>query len=141
MARLAAMALAAALAAGAALADMAAARADGGAGIRAVIEDQIARFGRDDWDGAFAHAAPGIREIFRTPEGFGRMVREGYPMVWRPSRVEAGEMREGPRGPVQVMRLTDAAGAVHEAEYEMAMVDGAWRIAGVRVVRLPDLSA
>jgi hypothetical protein len=116
------------------------AAADDEAAIRAVIEDQLADFQADDWAGAFEHASPGIQSIFRTPEGFGRMVRGGYPMVWRPSRVEVGPLEQGPNGPVQIMRFRDAAGADYVAAYTMTMVDGRWRIDGVHIQRLPDAS-
>lgn len=108
------------------------------AAIRGVIDRQLEAFARDDWDGAFAFASPGIRDVFRTPENFGRMVRGGYAMVWRPSAVEYGELETGPRGPVQIVYFTDAAGARWVAAYEMEQVDGAWRIDGVRIRKLPD---
>ena len=55
--------------------------------IREVISDQIAAFEADDFATAFGFASPAIREMFGTPDRFGRMVREGYPMVWRPGGV------------------------------------------------------
>jgi hypothetical protein len=115
--------------------------ADDAAAIRAVIEDQLADFQSDDWTGAFEHASPNIQSIFRTPEGFGRMVRGGYPMVWRPSRVEAGPLEDGPNGPVQIMRLRDADGAEYVAAYRMTLVDGRWRIDGVHIRRVEDATA
>ncbi|MGF1660082.1 MAG: DUF4864 domain-containing protein [Rubrimonas sp.] len=106
--------------------------------IRAVIERQLDAFQRDDWAGAFAFASPGIRGMFGTPERFGGMVRGGYPMVWRPSRVEMGPLEQGPRGPVQIVYFTDARGAVHVAAYEMVDIGGEWRIDGVRIRRMAD---
>ncbi len=106
--------------------------------IRAVIENQLEAFQRDDWEGAFAFASPMIRDMFRTPERFGGMVRGGYPMVWRPSRVEIGPLERTPRGPVQLVYLEDAAGVLHVAAYEMIEIDGVWRINGVRIRRMED---
>lgn len=117
------------------------ARADSGTEIRAVIAAQIEAFQRDDWDRAFSFASPSIRSIFRTASRFGGMVRQGYPMVWRPARVEAGPLEAGPRGPVQVMFIEDAHGVLHEASYEMTLVDGAWRINGVHIRRAQAVSA
>ena len=54
-------------------------RADDAA--RQVISDQIAAFQQDDFETAFTYASPMIKGIFGTPERFGQMVREGYPMV------------------------------------------------------------
>ena len=127
-------ALAAALAIGVAAP---AAAADGQA-IRGVIDDQLEAFQRDDWAEAFGFASPGIRSMFRTPENFGRMVRGGYAMVWRPSAVAFGPLEQGPNGPVQIVYFTDAEGVVWVAAYEMEQVDGAWRIDGVRIRKAPD---
>jgi hypothetical protein len=109
-----------------------------GAAIRGVIERQLDAFARDDWAAAFEFASPAIRRMFGTPDRFGAMVRGGYPMVWRPARVEPGALETGPRGPVQIMLFEDAAGALWEAAYEMIEIDGAWRIDGVRISRTPD---
>lgn len=57
--------------------------------IRDTIQSQIDAFRRDDFDAAFEFASPSIRQMFRTPENFGAMVRNGYPMVWRPDDVRA----------------------------------------------------
>ena len=105
--------------------------------IRGVIGDQIEAFQRDDWAEAFGYASPGIRSMFRTPENFGRMVRGGYAMVWRPSAVEYGPLEQGPQGPVQIVYFTDAEGVQWVAAYSMEQVDGAWRIDGVRIRKAP----
>lgn len=111
---------------------------DRGAAIESVIQGQLDAFQRDDWDGAFGYASPNIRSMFGTPERFGQMVRGGYQMVWRPSRVEVGALENGPRGPVQIMYFEDASGALFEAAYEMIQIDGEWRINGVRVRKAPE---
>jgi hypothetical protein len=105
--------------------------------IQGVIENQLDAFQRDDWAEAFTYASPNIRGVFRTPENFGRMVRGGYAMVWRPSAVEYGPLEQGPDGPVQIVYFTDASGVQWVAAYEMEMVDGAWRIDGVRIRKAP----
>lgn len=115
-------------------------RADSGSEIRAVIAAQIEAFRRDDWEAAFAFASPAIRSMFRTADRFGGMVRQGYPMVWRPARIEPGPLADGPRGPVQTMFIEDARGVLHEAEYEMQQVSGSWRINGVRIRRAEGAS-
>ena len=55
--------------------------------MRAVIEAQLAAFAADDAARAFSYAAPGIREVFGTPDRFLAMVRSGYPVVYRPASV------------------------------------------------------
>ena len=105
--------------------------------IQAVIADQLDAFQRSDLDQAFTHAAPGIQGIFKTPERFGEMVRSGYPMVWRPAHWEWRELVETGSGPVQVVLFQDQSGQLHEAGYLMQLVDGVWRIAGVKLRAVP----
>lgn len=124
------------LAAAAAPVAAARARAEDGeaaAGIRRTISRQIEAFRADDWPRAFSFASPGIRGVFGTPENFGRMVRQGYPMVWRPQAFVFGDLE--PRGERlrQTVILTDAEGRTHVADYFMVRSEGAWRIDGVRI--------
>ena len=56
--------------------------------IRSVITTQLDAFRRADAPGAYAEAAPGIRQLFPTPEIFLDMVRRGYPPVYRPRSAE-----------------------------------------------------
>ena len=111
------------------------------AAIEAVIADQIAAFQRDDFEAAFGHASPGIRAKFGPPENFGTMVRQGYPMIWRPARVEYGALETRGDSYVKTVVFEDASGMLFEADYRMALVDGAWRIRGVRLRRLPGVSS
>ena len=111
------------------------------AAIRAVILDQIEAFQAEEMERAFAHASPGIQSIFRTPERFRRMVETGYPMIWRPQSVEVGPLDARRGAMVQTMLFVDRAGRVFEADYEMELVDGVWRIAGVSLRKLPGLSS
>ena len=62
--------------------------------IRDVISSQIDAFLEDDFVTAFTFAHPSIRNMFRTPDNFGRMVRNGYPMVWRPAEVDYLDLRQ-----------------------------------------------
>jgi hypothetical protein len=109
------------------------ARADEDA-FRAVIDAQIEAFQSDDLGAAFDYAAPNIKGIFRDPERFGRMVREGYPMVWRPGSVEYLSAEPGPRGWEQDV-MVGHAGRLHVLRYTMVETEDGWRIAGVRVLR------
>jgi len=105
---------------------------------RNVISDQIAAFQADELGRAFGFASPFIQDKFQTPETFGRMVREGYPMVWRPSEVTFLEAREIGGKLWQEVFLRDAQGRGWIAEYELVDVDGALRINGVRIRKAPE---
>ena len=109
--------------------------------IQTVISDQIAAFRASDVETAFGFASPSIQRQFGDPENFGRMVRQGYPMVWRPRRFEMRQLVDTDSGPVQVVLFEDAAGVLHEAGYLMVEVDGVWRIAGVKLRRVPQVGA
>jgi hypothetical protein len=110
------------------------------ADIRGVIDAQITAFLADDFAAAFEFAAPGIRRIFRSAENFGLMVREGYPMVHRPGRVRYLDLEPAGADRLQRVLIEDRSGARHVLEYRMELVNGAWRIAGVRILQAPGES-
>ncbi|MBV0911011.1 DUF4864 domain-containing protein [Anianabacter salinae] len=111
------------------------------ADIQSVITSQFDAFRADDLNGAFSHASPMIKGIFGTPERFGMMVRNGYPMVWRPAEVEFLGLRAEDGQQVQTVLVTDANGAIHILEYEMIQTDDGWQIDGVSLLRAPAPAA
>lgn len=108
--------------------------------IEATIGAQLEAFKADDFEQAFTYAAPNIQGIFQTPDRFGAMVRNGYPMVWRPGAVRYLELREIQGALWQRVEITDAQGDLHWLDYRMAQIDGEWRIAGVQVLRPPVMN-
>jgi len=108
--------------------------------IEAVISSQLEAFKADDFAEAFTFAAPNIQGIFQTPDRFGAMVRNGYPMVWRPGSVRYLELREIQGALWQRVEITDAQGNLHWLDYQMREIDGQWRIAGVQVLRPPAMN-
>ena len=102
--------------------------------MRRVIDAQLEAFSRDDHEGAFSLASPGIRERFGTAETFVRMVREQYAVVYRPASrtflkpvVEDGTV-------IFPVQLSDRAGQVWVALYTMQRESGEWRVAGCQLV-------
>ncbi|MBO9465748.1 DUF4864 domain-containing protein [Tropicibacter sp. R15_0] len=110
-------------------------------GIEGVIQNQIDAFLLDDFEQAFQYAAPSIQQLFGTPDNFGTMVRNGYPMVWRPEDVDFADLRKIQGNLWQKVIVTDQAGQVFALDYKMVRVDGFWRIAAVQLLPMPDLSA
>lgn len=109
------------------------------AAIEAVISAQIAAFLRDDGPAAYAFAAPGIRALFPTVEGFMRMVRSGYAPVHRPQAVRFAETVVENGEVVQRVLLRGPDGRAHLALYTMErQPDGSWKIAAVVLVVLPE---
>ena len=106
--------------------------------IEATISNQITAFKADDFAQAFTFASPTIQQLFQTPENFGRMVRQGYPMVWRPADVRYLELREISGELWQKVMITDADGAVHVLDYRMQKSESGWKINGVQILAQPE---
>lgn len=109
--------------------------------IEGTISSQIEAFKADDFARAFTFASPMIQNVFRTPENFGGMVRNGYPMVWRPAEVLYLDLREIDGALHQRVQITDAQGRVHILDYEMIESENGWKINGVQILQLPGISA
>lgn len=109
--------------------------------IQRTISDQIAAFLADDFDRAFSFASPSIKRLFQSPERFGRMVREGYPMVYRADEVTMLEQRSVGPHVIQRVMLRDAAGRLHFLAYAMVEAPEGWLINGVQILRGPQAGA
>jgi hypothetical protein len=73
--------------------------------------------------------------MFGTPDNFGAMVKNGYPMVHRPSDVRMGELREIEGRLWQKVYVTDAEGRGHVLDYQMIETPDGWKINGVHVLK------
>lgn len=109
--------------------------------IEAVITAQIEAFKMDDFETAFQFASPTIQGVFGTPERFGMMVRNGFPMVWRPSSVEYLETIEEAPFVYQKVRIRDEKGIYFTLAYQMVETPNGWQINGVQFVEDPALAA
>ncbi|MFD2740534.1 DUF4864 domain-containing protein [Sulfitobacter aestuarii] len=108
--------------------------------IEDVIRRQIEAFKADDFATAFEFASPRLQSLFGTPQNFGRMVTEGYPMVWRPAELRFLQLREGDGGFQQLVQIIDAEGRVHLLAYTMEQGADGWRIAAVRILPRPGVA-
>ena len=102
--------------------------------IQSTILNQIEAFKADDFARAFTFASPNIKGIFQTPENFGMMVRNGYPMVHRPADVRMLEQREVAGRLWQKVLITDAQGRSHVLDYQMVETPEGWQINGVQLL-------
>ena len=109
--------------------------------IEANIAAQIQAFKADDFATAFTFASPNIESFFGTPENFGAMVRNGYPMVWRPADVRFLELREVAGALWQKVMITDSNGQVHVLDYQMVQQENGWKINGVQLLGNSDPAA
>ncbi len=109
--------------------------------IRNTIQSQIEAFRADDFARAFTFASPTIKGMFGTPENFGAMVKQGYPMVYRPAEVQMMELREVAGALWQRVRITDQAGAGWYLDYMMVETPEGWQINAVQILPAPDVGA
>lgn len=111
------------------------------AGIEATITAQIDAFLKDDFAKAFTYASPNIQGMFGSSDRFGQMVRNGYPMVWRPGDVDYLELREIGGALWQKVMIRDQQGTTHVLDYQMIQTSDGWKINGVQLLRAPGISA
>lgn len=109
--------------------------------IQETIQRQIEAFQADDFARAFTFASPTIKGMFGTPENFGAMVKNGYPMVYRPAEVQMMELREVAGNLWQRVRITDQAGAGWLLDYMMVETAEGWQINAVQILPAPDVGA
>ncbi|KZY33068.1 hypothetical protein A3731_35770 [Roseovarius sp. HI0049] len=109
--------------------------------IEKVISNQMAAFQVDDFETAFTYASPTIRQTFGTPERFGQMVQQGYPMVWRPSEVNFLSIERRGKDLWQNVMVRDAEGALYILEYQMVPGGSGWLINAVRVRKATEGTA
>lgn len=111
------------------------------AGIEATITAQIDAFLNDDFAEAFSYASPNIQGMFGNSDRFGQMVRNGYPMVWRPGDVKYLELRDISGSLWQKVLIRDQQGGTHVLDYQMIQTSEGWKINGVQILRMPGVSA
>ena len=109
--------------------------------VQAIINSQIEAFQEDDFAAAFTFASPSIRSMFGTPENFGKMVQQGYPMVWRPKDLLFIDFERNQYGRLQSVQIVDQAGKIHFLRYFMVSTSQGWKIAGVEFINPAEFSA
>ncbi|MDP3196042.1 DUF4864 domain-containing protein [Tabrizicola sp.] len=109
--------------------------------IQDTIQSQIEAFQADDFARAFTFASPTIKGMFGTPENFGAMVKNGYPMVYRPAEVQMMDLRDVAGNLWQRVRITDQAGAGWLLDYMMVQTAEGWQINAVQILPAPDVGA
>ncbi len=104
------------------------------AAVKDVISDQISAFRETDYDRAFSHAAPTIRNSFQTTERFMAMVRGGYAPLYDPDFYNFGRNTIINGEVYQEVIATDRNGKQWQAVYTLKQQqDGSWKITGVKM--------
>lgn len=109
--------------------------------VQQVISDQIAAFQADDFDTAFTYASPMIKRLFGDANRFGQMVRNGYPMVWRPAEVQFLGSEPAGNAVRQHVLIRDQEGVYYELQYDLISGAEGWKINGVQVKRAGEGTA
>ena len=98
---------------------------------------QLAAFVAEDAELAFSYAAPNIRSLFQTPERFMAMVRQGYPVVYRPAALLFLTPKALDAAVVQPVQMRDSSGKSWLAMYTLQrQTDASWLISAC--VLVPD---
>jgi len=106
--------------------------------VQGAIEQQLRAFLADDATAAYSFAAPGIKAMFPTEDGFMQMVQKLYPQVYRPRSFEFGELSEATGQLEQIVDIVDSAGEYWTARYTLQQQpDGSWKITGCYLLKKP----
>lgn len=101
---------------------------------RDVIRDQIGAFQNADHDRAYSHAAPSIKQIFKTTDDFIAMVKGGYLPLYNPDNFIFGRNINVDGSIHQEVIVTDQNGKQWQAVYTLKkQSDGSWKITGVKM--------
>ncbi|MEO6322593.1 MAG: DUF4864 domain-containing protein [Polaromonas sp.] len=104
-------------------------------GIRAVVEGQLAALAKDDAVKAFSFAAPNVRQAVGTAPQFLAMVRNRYPVIYRPASAAFLKPEDHHGQALQRVQVMDASGNAWLAIYSLQrQKDKTWRITGCSVV-------
>jgi hypothetical protein len=110
--------------------------------IHTAIQAQIDAIARNDYDAAYALAAPGIKVLYTTTQTFAAMIKGRYPPLIKPKSIVFGGVTQTPQGPVQKVFITGADGKPYVASYSLQQQpDNSWLIAGCTLTRDRDSSA
>ena len=102
-----------------------------------VIRSQEEALSRDDAATAYTFASPSIKSLYRSPETFMYMVRNGYAPVYRHRSFEFGAARISEGKIVQEVHIIDADGVAWEALYTLEpQSDGSLKISACVLAKL-----
>ena len=104
--------------------------------VKNTVQAQLAAFAKDDADLAFSYAAPTIRAMFETPQNFMAMVRDAYPVVYRPAKLLFLAAAGTSSAVVLPVKMWDQEGLSWMATYKLELqADGRWLIVACVLVR------
>jgi hypothetical protein len=106
-----------------------------GKAVQAVVKNQLDAFAKDDADRAFSYAAPDLRKNIGNSTAFMAMVKNSYPVVYRPASVAFLKPEIAGDEVIQRVQMLDASGTSWLAVYSLQrQKDKTWRISGCALV-------
>ena len=100
------------------------------------ISSQIEAFKENNIAKAYTFAAPNIQAQFPTPEVFGMMVRNGYPVIWRPKSFKFTKFQNLGNKSIQRVLFQSYDGSLETYDYILEKYADLWKIAGVLTINL-----
>ena len=99
--------------------------------IRSIISGQLQAFLSDDAQKAFSYAAPSIKEKFKTPKKFLKMVRRYYFPIYRPRDFEFRPIQMVDDKIIQPLAVIGPSGVQEIVLYSLEQQpDHSWKIGG-----------
>ena len=104
--------------------------------VRNIISSQIEAFKENNIEKAYTFAAPNIQAQFSKPEVFGLMVKNGYPIIWRPKSFKFTKFQDLGNKSIQRVLFQSYDGSLETYDYILEKYDDLWKIAGVLTINL-----
>ena len=104
--------------------------------VRNTISSQIEAFKENNIKKAYTFAAPNIQAQFPNPDVFGLMVRNGYPVIWRPKNFKFTKFQDLGNKSIQRVLFQSYDGSLETYDYILEKYDDLWKIAGVLTINL-----
>ena len=104
--------------------------------VRNTITSQIEAFKENNIAKAYTFAAPNIQAQFPSPEVFGMMVRNGYPVIWRPRSFKFTKFQDLGNKAIQRVLFQSYNGSLETYDYILEKYADLWKIAGVLTINL-----
>jgi len=104
-----------------------------------VITQQLQAFRDRDVQEAWQFASPSIKDLFDTPDTFGAMVQNGYPMVWDNSDVRFLDQDDLGAFVRQEVQIQGPDGLFYILDYQMIETPEGWQIDAVQVIPSPEV--
>ena len=103
--------------------------------VHLTISSQIEAFKKNDVEEAYTFAAPNIQAQFPNPDTFGLMVRNGYPIIWKPKSFKFVKFKDLGNKCIQRVLFKSYGGSLETYDYILEKNNNLWKIAGVLTIK------